>query len=128
MKTIGSKFIKIVFILFISGITCLVVGYIGLWIWIMSDVNKYCNYATSHYPGDKVEALISELKSESATLEEKNHVIWTLEYVGDYRALSTLKGLQTGERCDHQKYVCQRELLRAIGNIEGSNTVLLKFK
>jgi len=128
METRRLKILRIVFIVFISGIACLLIGFIGMRFWIKSDINKYCNNATILYPGDKVEALIAVVKSESSTLEEKNHAIWTLEYVGDYRALSTLKEMQTGKSCDHQQYVCQRELLRAIGNIEGSNTVLMKFK
>ncbi|HLO61288.1 MAG TPA: hypothetical protein VK179_21230 [Bacteroidales bacterium] len=126
MKT--ARVIKILFILFVSGIFFIVVCFVGIYFWIRSDVNKYCDYAKSHYPGDNVEALIAELKSQNSSLEEKNHVIWTLEYVGDDRALSTLKSLQTGTPCDHSKYVCQRELLRAIGNIEGTNTALIRFK
>ena len=128
MKTSNSGIFKILIITSSVLITILLVTYIGLWFWIKSDINKYSESAMSMFPGDRVEALISVLKSETLSLSEKNHAIWTLEYVGDERALEVLKKLQTGTECNHNKYVCQRELQKAIGNIEGSNIVLVKFK
>ena len=128
MKTLNSRIFKILIISISILITSILVINIGLWFWIKSDINKYCESAMSKFPGDRVEALISVLKSETLSLTEKNQAIWTLEYVGDERALEVLKKLQTGTECNHSKYVCQRELKRAIGNIEGSNIVLVKFK
>ena len=128
MKTLRLRIFRMITITISVIISCLLLIYIGLWFWIKSDINKYCDDAMSRYSGDRVEALISVLKSETSSLTEKNHAIWTLEYIGDERALVVLKKLQTGTRCDHSIYVCQRELIRAIGNIEGSNIVLIKFK
>ena len=128
MKTLSLKIFKISVIISSVLITILLVIYIGLWFWIKSDINKYCESAMRMFPGDRVEALISVLKSETLSLTEKNHAIWTLEYIGDERALEVLKKLQTNTVCDHSKYVCQKELNRAIGNIEGSTFVLAKFK
>lgn len=128
MKTSHAWIFKISTITISGLLASLLAIYIGLWFWIKSDINKYCKNATSMFPGDSVEALISVLKSETLSLTEKNHAIWALEYVGDERALEVLKKLQTGTECNHSISVCQRELKRAIGNIEGSNIVLMKFK
>ena len=103
-------------------------SYLGLRVWIRSDINKICESVMSKYEGDKIEALLTALNSDSYTLKEKNSIIWALGYLNDQRALPVLKSLRTGNECDHEHHVCQRELNRAIDNIEGHNIVLLSFK
>jgi len=128
MKTLRSRIFKIIIITGSVLISCFLLLIIGLLLWIKLDVNKYSDNATSMFPGDRVEALIHVIKSETTSLTEKNHAIWTLQYVGDERTLEVLKKLQTGTDCDHSKYVCQEELKRTIGNIERSANIMIFFK
>jgi hypothetical protein len=112
----------VLFVLVLSG------AYIGIRIWIKSDIDKFCNLAMHQYKGDRVEALISVISSETQSLFNKNDAIWTLAYIGDQRALPALKSLQTGMECDHNGFVCQRQLKRTIGYIEGTSLNIMKFK
>lgn len=104
-------------------------SYFGLRIWIKSDFDKICNEAMEQYASDnKSEALILVLKSESQNLNAKNHAIWALGHLKDNKALPVLKELQTGTECDHGKFVCQRELNRTIGYLEGTRINIMRFK
>ena len=103
-------------------------SYIGLRIWFKSDINKIRNSAQSKFEGDKIEALISVLNSDSEKLKNKNQAIWALGKLNDERAMPTLKNLQTNSECNHSRFVCQRELEKAINNLEGNSIDLLTFK
>jgi hypothetical protein len=102
--------------------------YLGFRIWFKSEINQICNHATSLYAGDKVGALIGLLESDKQSLKTKNNAIWALGKLNDQRALPVLKKLQTGKECDHTRYVCQRELKKAIDNLEGRGIDILTFK
>lgn len=102
--------------------------YIGLRIWFKSEINQVCNHAMMQYEGDKIEALITLLNDEDQSLKTKNNAIWALGKLNDKRALPVLKKLQTGTECDHARYVCQRELEKAINNLEGKGFDILTFK
>lgn len=119
---------KVILILLALIVVLLSGSYIGLHIWIKSDIVKYCKSAMNQYKGDEVEALISVLQSDTQSLTDKNHAIWTLEYIGDLRALPILKSLQTGQACNHRYYVCQRELNRAIAHVENKATSGMNFR
>lgn len=120
-----NKFLIIAMIILVSSVLII---YVGLRVWIKSDIDKQVSYAVSEYGGDRVEALIKVLNSESVPLKAKNNAIWTLTYIGDQRALPVLKGLQTGQECDHEHYVCQHELKRAIDQIEGKRFSVMHFR
>ncbi|HET6557277.1 MAG TPA: hypothetical protein VFG54_08180 [Prolixibacteraceae bacterium] len=120
-----NKFLIIAMVILVSGILII---YMGLRVWIKSDIDKHVSYAVNQYGGDRVEALIGVLNSETAGLKAKNDAIWTLTYIGDQRALPVLKSLQTGQECDHDRSVCQRELKRAIAQIEGTRFSVMHFK
>lgn len=134
MKTLNwkSKGFSVIKKLFILGCILFVFGlieaFVILRIFIKSDLNSICNDARSQYSGDRVTALISVLNSDDQRLKAKNEAIWALEYVGDERALPVLKGLQTGTDCNHHRFVCQRELKRAIDYIEGKRFSVMTFK
>ncbi|MGQ8338568.1 hypothetical protein ACUNWD_18575 [Sunxiuqinia sp. A32] len=102
--------------------------YFGFRIWIKSDITQICENAMNQYPGDKIEAMISFLNSDSQSLEDKNKTIWALGKLNDQRALPILKSLQTGTECNHSEFVCQRELKKAIDNLEGKNVDLFSFR
>jgi len=122
--TIRKNLLRIfIMLIFTSGIT-----YAGLRIWFRLEINQVCQKAMQEYEGDKIEALISVLNSDHQNLNTKNKVIWALGKLRDKRSLPTLKKLQTGAECDHNHYVCQRELEWAIANLEGRRIDILTFK
>ncbi len=69
---------------------------------------------------DAVEALIAVVDDPSADLQERTDAVWALGQMRDPRALPVLKKYYTGEPCDHEKAICQYELSKAIGKIEGT--------
>lgn len=119
---------KIVFIVSVLLCTLLMASYAGFRMWIQSDINQFSGNALNQYGGDRVEALIAVLNSETESLKNKNDAIWTLSYIGDERALPVLRNLQTFQECNHSKQVCQRELKRAIAQIEGKKFTIMSFK
>ena len=121
----NKKLIIAVLLVFIIGLG---IVYIGLRIWFKSEINQICNHAMSQYEGDKIEALIAMLNAEDQILKTKNNAIWALGKLNDQRALPVLRKLQTGNECDHTRYVCQRELDKAIRNLEGKGIDILTFK
>jgi len=119
---------KILFILSIIIFLGLIGSYFGLRIWVKSDVNNICNSAQGKFEGDKIEALISVLNSDSESLKNKNQAIWALGKLNDERALPILKNLQTDTECNHSRIVCQRELEKAINNLEGKSIDIFTFR
>jgi hypothetical protein len=95
------------------------VSYVVLCLYIGSHVKSVCAEAMREYPGDRVEAVIAYVESEEHSLKERNKAVWALGYLGDKRALPVLKKHFTGEACDHEKYLCQGELGKAIRLCEG---------
>lgn len=63
------------------------------------------------------DALVAHLNS--VPLGQKNRVIWVMGELRDPRVLATLEGLCLFEECDHDRFVCQREVRKAIRKIEG---------
>ena len=124
MQMIKKIMITGLFILItVMGIACM-----GLRIWFKSEINQICNHAMTRNEGDKIEALIAILNSEDQSLKTKNNAIWALGKLKDQRALTVLRNLQTGNDCDHTRYVCQRELEKAIRNLEGKKIDILTFR
>jgi hypothetical protein len=93
-----------------------------LWICfdIRSGVKNISAEATQQYPGDRVEALIAYVKSEDHSLRKRNLAVWALGQIGDKRALPVLNQFYTGGPCDHDHYLCQGELQKAIKLCQGS--------
>lgn len=112
----------LLFVLIAFGAT-----YVGMRIWFNAEINQICDKAIQHYEGDKVEALISFVEDDNQPLQERNKVIWALGKIRDKRALPVLKSLYTKKECDHGKYVCQRELEKAIGYLEDGKIDLISY-
>ena len=85
--------------------------------WIVSDVKAVCVQVTRKYPGDKVDALIAYMGSDTHLLKQRNRAIWAAGHLRDRRALLALEKLYTGESCDHRGHVCQYEVKKAIDKI-----------
>jgi hypothetical protein len=105
------------------GVSACLVSFLAIYVWacwnIGSGVDKITAQATKEYPGDRVEALIAYMQSEKHCLKDRNMAIWALGQIGDGRALPVLEKLYTGGPCEHDKYVCQRELKKAIDLCKG---------
>jgi len=67
----------------------------------------------------RVEALLAYLRSDATSFEEKNRAIWVLGELRDPAALDDLRALQRPGECDHERFICQREVNKAIAKIEG---------
>jgi hypothetical protein len=93
-------------------------------VWVCLDirlgVQKISAEATQQYPGDRVEALISYVKNENNSLRKRDLAVWALGRIGDERALPVLTQFYTGGPCDHDHYLCQGELQKAIKLCQGS--------
>lgn len=103
----------------LSATVCLLLA-LGAFVWwahnnMAESIDRHTGIVTRAYPGDRVEASIAALRSDSLSLIQKNHVFWLLAQVGDERALPVLDSLYTGEECRHRhgQYFCQHELKKA---------------
>jgi hypothetical protein len=109
--------------IFVYGISLCLVSLTILFVllvWqIHSHVEMICVKACQKHPGDRVEALIAYIFSDEHSLQDRNHAIWALGHIGDERALPALEKLYTGMPCDHEKFVCQYELRKAIDKVKG---------
>lgn len=94
-------------------------GYLFISWWIGAEVKRQAASARTHYHGDSVEALMALAGDEGRALSDRNLAIWALGQLADARALPLLRGLQTGEPCDHARRVCEGELAKAIKLAEG---------
>lgn len=87
--------------------------------WIDYGVKKECQKAQKEHAGDCVEALSAFVEDENNTYKERNSAVWALGQLGDRRALPILKKHYSGEECQHDKFLCQYELKKAIKLAEG---------
>lgn len=94
---------------------------------IFSGVRSTCRYATQHYPGDNVEALLALVGSKDASFRRKNQAIWALGQIGDERALPLLRSLDTEEAqskpYNADSYIVQYSVEKAIHQIESGFTL-----
>ena len=95
------------------------VSYVLVCLYIGAHAKSVYAEAMREYPGDRVEAVISYVESESHSLKKRSKAVWALGYLGDKRALPVLKKHFTGTSCEHDKYPCQWELEKAIKKCEG---------
>jgi len=106
---------KVIIGLFVGAIcgVCL----LGVIRWrIQSSLDRWCAIAqTAHqHNGDDVAALVDYVESDLHTLSERNCAVWALGQARDVRALSVLEKYYSGEKCDHDRKLCQSELKKAI--------------
>jgi hypothetical protein len=120
---IGNRFLKIKKVLVYGTLICftfLFVAYLLICFDIRSSVKEISAEATQHYPCDRVEALITYVKSEDQSLRQRNLAVWALGQIGDKHALPVLNQFYTGGPCDHDSRLCQHELQKAIKLCQGS--------
>jgi HEAT repeat protein len=88
---------------------------------IRAGVAENAALAQHEFPGDRVEALIAYVDSDRHLFRERNHAVWALGQIGDSRALPVLLKHYTGAECQHDRFLCQRELKKAIEGCASPN-------
>jgi hypothetical protein len=118
-----------ILVLLVSLILC--VGALGvLRQQIQSDLNHWCRTAQAAHPhpGDDVAALLEYVKSETHSLEQRNHAVWALGQARTPRAVPVLEGFVTGQSCNHRHHLCQHELAKALALGKGETPNLLRIR
>jgi len=108
-------------VLALAAVLLMYTGFAGLVWWIQADAHKFSARAMQEFPGDEVEALLAFVQSERHTLAERNRAVHALGQIGDPRALPVLARLYTSRECQHDKFLCQAELRKAIDRCNGKN-------
>ena len=104
----------------LSCLAFLLIAFVMICFSIRSGVKEISAEATQQYPGDRIEALITYVKSENRSLRKRNRAVWALGQIGDDRALPVLEKSYTGGPCDHDNLLCQGELQKAIKKCKSS--------
>ena len=97
----------------VAGALLIVALLAGSWA-IASGVQAASGLAVQEYRGDRISALMAFAASPAHSLRDRNRAVWALGQLGDARALTILEEHETGEPCDHNRELCQRELKKAI--------------
>ena len=108
--------------IFISFITmCLVVilsAYGALSWQRYVTIRDVTTKAQIRFSGDRIELLIAYLNSDLTSLEEKNKTIWVLGELREEKAIPAIQVFSYLGECDHNFFVCQKELQKAVRKIK----------
>jgi hypothetical protein len=119
----SNRLAKVKKVIFYGSSICFAFLFV-VYLWACFDirfsVKNISAEATQQYPGDRIEALISYVQSEDHSLRKRNLAVWAIGQIGDKRALPVLTQFYTGGPCDHNHYLCQHELQKAIKLCQGS--------
>lgn len=120
-------FNRIIFFGVLIGAGIIFLSFVAASVQIGFSIKEKCFLAQEIYKKDDcVEVLIELVEDEEGrTFKERNGAVWALGQLQDKRALSVLEKFYTGEECDHEKYLCQHELKKAINLINGFNVSAL---
>jgi HEAT repeat protein len=116
------RFVSLKRVLVYGVLSCLVLVlmlFVMVCFSIRSSVKEMSAEATKEYPGNRVEALIAYVSSESHSLKKRNRAVWALGQIGDKSASAVLESFYTGGDCDHEKHLCLHELKKAIDLCKG---------
>ncbi len=114
--------------IFLNRVAVVVMGVVLMFmvgsVWIGQGVKERCELARGKYRGDCVEALMAYLEDEENSLEERNKAVWALGQIGDRRAKDLVEKYYYsyeiwGKKCEHDKYLCQRELAKTVRRFRG---------
>jgi hypothetical protein len=100
-----------------------VTGVLVLGWMIQTGAHENGRAAMREFGGDEVEALIAFVQSDRHPLRERNRAVWALGQLGDRRALPVLEKPYTGAPCQHDRFLCQRELGKAIVLCKGKRNI-----
>jgi len=103
-KTIGMLILCTLSLAFV--VTSYVIG---------QQVQDVVSSAKKYGSGDNVTtSLLAVVNNAKAPLSDRNSAIWALGQLGNSQALKTLEALYSGAECNHDQYLCQHELHKAI--------------
>ncbi len=105
----------------LAAVMLVLVAFVGLRVWILTGARDLGTAAMGEFSGDRVQALMAFVDSDRHPLAERNRAVWALGQLGDRRALPVLKKHYTGAPCDHNRYLCQSELKKAIRSLENAS-------
>jgi hypothetical protein len=117
----AGQFVRRWWPLLVTGVVMLVAGgAVGLLALIESSAHSDALAAQREFRGDGVEALVQLVQSDHHTLQERNRAVWALGRLRDKRGLPVLEKYYAGGECDHARFLCQRELRKAIDLCNGT--------
>ena len=101
-----------------------VLGIAAIFVSIDVGITKQKQQAMARFPGrDPSQALIELVDCEKCRLTERNRAVWALGQIREQRALPVLYKYFYDGPCNHEKFICQHELRKALKCIEGSPPV-----
>lgn len=106
--------------LVIGGIVIIAGAYLATSLVIGRQVESAIAAAQLRHDGEPVAALIAAATDGELELAQRNRAIWALGQLGAPEAVPVLESLRTGEPCDHEHAVCQREVAKGLDGCRGS--------
>ena len=96
-------------------------GIAGLAWYAQAGAHRFGERAMREFPGDEVAALVALMQSENHALVARSGAVHALGQIGSDRARLALANYYTGLKCEHSKFLCQKELRKAIDRCSGKN-------
>jgi hypothetical protein len=124
----NNKTTRILVMYFSITLIFIIFSYASFKIWFKVEINQISEIAMKYYVKDKVESLILLAVDEEQDLKLRNNAIWALGKTRDLRSIPALKGLLTGQPCNHNIQVCLEDLKKAIQTLEGNEIDLFTYK
>jgi hypothetical protein len=100
--------------LLLIPLAVVVTVYVGIGVWIGSDVREVSQDAQARFQGAPVTSLCALAADPKVDHDLRNRAVWALGQLGDPAALPVLEPMYTGAICDHDGGLCQHELRKAI--------------
>lgn len=118
---------KLLLYVIAAGLGIVFLSLVIISFWIGLGVKKECQKAQQEHRGNCVKTLSAFIEDKKNTFKEKNSAVWALGQLGDPKALPVLNKYYTGEECEHDKFLCQYELEKAIKLTKGSFNITARF-
>jgi len=96
-------------------------AFAGLAWWLLANAQAAGVRAQQEFGADEVHALMRLVESDRHSPAGRNHAVYALGILADPRALPVLEKYYTGEPCQHDRFLCQYELRKAIDRCQGRN-------
>lgn len=116
------NFRKILLVALMTAVGAGMVLFTGALVWIGIETANLERKALEAFPRDSnaTQSMVSYINDSSIPLADRNEMVWAIGRKADREALTALEALYTGEPCDHDAYLCQYELSKAINRCGGS--------
>ena len=105
-----------------AALVLVVAGLVAVRVVIDSSVQEIADDAQRRFGPDRVSALVRLANAIDQPLRDRNRAVWALGELQDPRAIPELDALRTGEPCNHDRFVCQYQVQKAIEKCRGERT------